>query len=81
MKVRQEKSNDAGRVMGSAMQLPNGKWRPQCAVVVFKGRPGDTEDATILPVGLTDMESEEAAARAALEYGWDWFEKNVPTIL
>lgn len=79
MLVRQEKETEAGRIIGDAMQLPNGKWKPMCSVVVFNGLPGDMAESIVIPVLQTDFDSHKEAAEASLEDGLAWFEKNVPT--
>lgn len=79
MDIKQETTNEAGRITGTAKQLPSGRWRPISRVVVFtSGCVGADGDPIAVPVPAIEYDNAIEAARAGLDAGYDWFEKNVP---
>ncbi len=71
----QRHENEKGRIEGFGVQLPNGRWSPQCKVIVFNG--WGTGSVANVSMPNADFESHDDAARAAVDAAVDWFDKNV----
>lgn len=80
MGTKKERENEVGRITGYGIKASGG-WMPECAVVVFRGNtlPGEQGQSISPPVSGGPFKTEEEAAQAALDAGYEWFQKNVPT--
>jgi len=73
--IVQHRENEKGRIEGYGIRLPNGRWAPQCKVVVFDG--WGTGSIVKVSMPSADFENQDEAAVAAVDAAVDWFEKNV----